>query len=171
MADTLIGVIHDHRQLISEESISSAQDKVTYLLLDILDLDALYGVMKGQGLRVDMQARRPPFLGWNLSGTTSSRIDGTFGTQDGVGGNLTSTADTVIGQAKCVQLGERIFIGLRPLILIENGFIPFEAKGLKRTQYGIGGARDQARAIEVFHTHQPGSPVSAGLRIAAQGSD
>lgn len=69
------------------------------------------------------------------------------------------------------QLIERGLIGIQTLALPEHRAIPFEAVGFELVQDAVCSTGLGARAVNIFHTHQPLATLLARIKTGGQRCD
>src|SRR5581483_12312484 len=73
--------------------------------------------------------------------------------------------------ARALEPRERLAVGEVAPALVEHGLVPLEAERLEHAQDLVGRAGDLARAVEVFHAHEPVAAARARLEVAADRGD
>jgi len=169
MGNPLEGIVHHHRQLISEQPVGTSDDEVADLTGQVLlqlTLDAI--------VNVEVRIRDAHAPGTGASAGRQALAAGA-GVDDVtlVGARrlreLATGAGTRIDRAARVQRIECRGIGVVALRLIEHRAIPVQAVGVELAQDGVGRAGFAARPVEIFHPDQPASAGCAGVKPAGHG--
>src|SRR6185437_3157568 len=163
IGNALQGVVHDHRELVSEHAVAAADDDISELT-HRKRYPSLEAVVEDDGLPlVDPEAYRG-----------ISRPSGSLTAAAWIARILCvqqPARTTALECAACRAQGlERLGIKMRPAALVFDVAIPQEAEGFEGPEHLIGAAGHHARAIEVFHAHEPAPTAATGIDEAADGS-
>lgn len=171
LSDPLKGIVDDDGELIGVDAVGAPQYEVAGGFLDNLLLWSLDAVFEGERARRSAEAlgacpppeRKTVPAGAGVNGSLGSRAAGS--------GNLGAAASARIGQTPSRECVECISVDVGPKALMDHGFIPFETERAQGAEDQVCRPGNLARAVEVFHSHQPNARIGAGVRVAGHGGE
>src|SRR5262245_31868804 len=170
LSHALGGIVDDHGELISEQSIAAPDDEIAERGRNVLYVLALERVAKGDRTLSDAKSRRERTVGMTRPLATEARIEeflGVRGTGSIVCGQFLAAARTNIRASRSLQGRQRRFVGFRAGALVEDRTVPFEAEPFERAQNIVRCSGNYARRVEILHAHEPFAALRTCLEIAA----
>jgi hypothetical protein len=169
--DVLGSIVDDDRQLISEETVTAADDEVTRIAGKVRGPQSLQPVLERDDPGCDSESDRERPVGCPHSVATPTgvvQLVGQVAPRRLRGLKLGPAARAVKGETCREELIERGLIGSVTLALSDYGPGPLEAECGERRDDLVGAAWNFARRIEIFDSQQP---VAAGVpRVEITGS-
>src|SRR5690606_20571786 len=171
MGNVLSRVVDDDCELISKVAVAATDDEIAGALGEI-DFDwTLEQVVKMDRCGWDTHAKGQRTVGIARTATAPAGVEQLVSVRAMLLCCLDFRARTGarVRHSLLDQAGERGLVGLRTITLIQDGTIPFKAKGFERAKNGIGAARNNPRWIKVFNSNQPLAASCTSIQIARDG--
>ncbi|MNV57545.1 hypothetical protein D3C71_1498830 [compost metagenome] len=162
VADALLGVVHDHRQLIGPETIGPQQDEIAYVTVHVLRDRPLQRVVESHMAAVG-HAQADGRLRALLAGHTVP-MDAVLA------GQIGAAAVAMEGLALRQQSLTRCVVKRMAVALVLHGFVGMQAKGGQCGELLFRRAGDFARRVHVLYPDQPPAVGMARQQPTAEGS-
>ena len=170
VGDARIDIVHDHRELVSEQPVGAQYDVVAGVGGEVDLLFALDAIDEADPpLRA--HAPRPSLAPGGKATTAGARIASRAIAGQRLPGQFAACAGARIRVARCLQSLQRGFVGAGSLALPDDLAVPCKAEALERMQDARCSTRHRAWSVHILDPQQPFPSVGVGVEKAARRGD
>ena len=162
-ADSLLGIVHHHREMVGDDPVRTKHHEIADLILQTLRREPLNRIVEPEARGLDPQSDRARRASRGKAPAAGARIDPVH--------QIAARAAAFEGPASIRETVERFGVGIGAPALVHDLAIPVHRQSLEIAQDRIDGAGGVARGVQVLDAHQPASTAPAGAQQTAERRD